>query len=330
MATATTLEVLHQYLEAGCALVEDIYAPEEVPLSKTTNVDGYAVCSSDPPGIYKVLTSLTHKLFSELPKASIFHIDIGGRLSTGTNSAIVVEDTELESAPKDADGEVMEEVQVKTLAHVSLGENVRQPGSGMHKGENMMKMGEVIMSSSGEVGTLAFIGCRGVKVFRKPVVALLSTGNELLDLQSRKPISGDGWGWIWDTNCPSLQPTLEGMGYKVVNLGIAADDVDTCVRAISKGLELANILPVMGGTSMGANGLFQPVIEWRFNGTIHFRRVVMKPGTPSTPDPQYGFAAASPDDQAGPQKKGRGLMLMGWALTMPLAQNESLSKVEAK
>ncbi|KAI6011539.1 hypothetical protein BKA83DRAFT_4131654 [Pisolithus microcarpus] len=94
-----------------------------------------------------------------------------------TDSVIRVEDTELESAPKDADGEDMEEDQVKTLAQVSLGENVRQPGSDMHKGELVMQIGEV-------------------KVFRKPVIALLSTGNNLLDLQSHKPISGDEWGGI--------------------------------------------------------------------------------------------------------------------------------------
>ncbi|KAI6033533.1 ammonium transporter family-domain-containing protein [Pisolithus microcarpus] len=132
-------------------LAEDIYAPEDIPSSKTTNMDGYAIHSSDPPGIYQVLTSLTHKLFSELPKGSIFHINIGQPLPTGTDSVIRVEDTELESAPKDADGEDIEEDQVKTLAQVSPGENVHQPGSDVHKGELVMQIGEVITSSGGEV-----------------------------------------------------------------------------------------------------------------------------------------------------------------------------------
>lgn len=267
---------------AGHVLAEDVYAPEDIPSSPTTNVDGYAVRSSDPPGVYKVLTSLTHKLFSELPKGSIFRINTGGPLPTGTDSVIMVEDTELESAQKDADGEDTEEDQVKTLARVSPGENVRQPGSDVRKGELVMQIGEVITSAGGEVGTLVFVGRREVKVFRKPVVALLSTGNELLDLQSRKPISGDGWGGIWDTNRPSLQAALEGMGYKVVDLGIVSDDVDAHVRAISKGLEMADILLTTGGTSMGASDLLKPVIERRFDGTIHFGRIAMKPGKPTT------------------------------------------------
>ena len=60
-------------------------------------------------------------------------------------------------------------------------------------------------------------------MYKKPVVALMSTGNELLDLQLPQPMMTDGWGGIWDTNRPSLQAALEGMGYDVVDLGIVPD-----------------------------------------------------------------------------------------------------------
>ncbi|KAI6152402.1 MoaB/Mog domain-containing protein [Pisolithus tinctorius] len=266
----------------GHVLAEDVRAPQDIPSSKTTNVDGYAVRSSDTPGVYNVLTSRTHKLSEELPEGSIFRINTGGPLPAASDSVIMVEDTELESTLKDADGEDAEEEQVKTLAQVSPGENVREPGSDVRQGDLVMQMGEVITSAGGEVGTLAFVGRKEVKVVRKPVVALLSTGNELLDLQSPKPMPGDGWGGIWDTNRPSLQAALEGMGYKVIDLGIVADDVDAHVRAVSKGLETADILLTTGGTSMGASDLLKPVIERRFNGTIHFGRVAIKPGKPTT------------------------------------------------
>lgn len=68
-------------------------------------------------------------------------------------------------------------------------------------------------------------------MYRKPTVAILSTGNELLDLQAPPHTAGtaveekDGWGGIWDTNRPSLQAALEGMGYDVVDLGIVADEL---------------------------------------------------------------------------------------------------------
>ncbi|KAI6034880.1 hypothetical protein F5J12DRAFT_901815 [Pisolithus orientalis] len=285
MTEIQPLEVVTLPVTAGLAghvLAEDVHAPQDIPSSKTTNVDGYAVRSSDTPGVYNVLTSRTHKLSEELPEGFIFRINTGGPLPAGSDSVIMVEDTELESTLKDADGEDTEEEQVKTLAQVSPGENVREPGSDVRKGDLVMQMGEVITSAGGEVGTLAFVGRKEVKVIRKPVVALLSTGNELLDLQSPKPMPGDGWGGIWDTNRPSLQAALEGMRYKVIDLGIVADDVDAHVRAVSKGLETADILLTTGGTSMGASDLLKPVIERRFNGTIHFGRVAIKPGKPTT------------------------------------------------
>lgn len=66
-------------------------------------------------------------------------------------------------------------------------------------------------------------------MYRKPVVALLSTGNEIVDLQSPKPLSHGGWGGIFDTNRPSLQAALEGMGYEVVDLGIIPDELSVPV-----------------------------------------------------------------------------------------------------
>lgn len=64
-----------------------------------------------------------------------------------------------------------------------------------------------------------------VEVYRKPIVAVLSTGNEIIDLQAPKPHSGDGWGGIFDTNRPSLQAALEGMGYEVIDLGVVPDEL---------------------------------------------------------------------------------------------------------
>lgn len=63
-----------------------------------------------------------------------------------------------------------------------------------------------------------------MEVYKKPIVAILSTGNEIVDLQTPQPQPGDGWGGIYDTNRPSLRAALEGMGYEVVDLGIVADE----------------------------------------------------------------------------------------------------------
>ncbi|KAI6152403.1 hypothetical protein BKA82DRAFT_4012880 [Pisolithus tinctorius] len=201
-----------------------------------------------------VLTSRTHKLSEELPEGSIFRINTGGPLPAASDSVIMVEDTELESTLEDADGEDAEEgSKLKLLRRI-----------GRAQGDLVMEMGEVITSAGGEVGTLAFVG-------RKEV----GQGGSKTGCRSPYRLNlcletdGEGYG---TPNRPSLQAALEGMGYKVIDLGIVAD----------RGLETADILLTTGGTSMGTSDLLKPVIERRFNGTIHFGRVAIKPGKPTT------------------------------------------------
>ncbi|KAF8207824.1 MoaB/Mog domain-containing protein [Mycena galopus ATCC 62051] len=266
----------------GHVLAEDVYAPQDVPSTSTTSVDGYALRSTDPPGIYKVLTSQSHSIATTIPADSVYRINTGGPLPAGADTVIMVEDTRLVSTFKDADGVDGEEKEIECLAQVPVGENVRAPGSDVKKGDLVLQKGDIILSEGGEIGTLTFVGRKEVGVYKRPVVALLSTGNELLDLQNPKPHSGDEWGGIWDTNRPSLQAALQGMGYDIVDLGIVPDDITSHVDAIQKGLDTADILLTTGGTSMGPTDLLKPVIERHFAGTIHFGRVTVKPGKPTT------------------------------------------------
>ncbi|KAI0921190.1 hypothetical protein AcW2_006245 [Taiwanofungus camphoratus] len=266
----------------GHVLAEDVYAPQNVPPTYTTSADGYALRSTDAPGIYKVVTSKTHSTSETLPAGMIYRINTGGPLPVGSDTVIMVEDTRLHSTFKDDKGEDVEEKEVETLAQVPPGENVRDPGSDTRKGDLVLEKGHILHSAGGEIGTLAFVGRTKVRVYKKPVVAILSTGNELLDLQSPNPLDNDGWSGIWDTNRPSLQAALEGMGYQVLDLGIVPDNLDAHVATIKKGLANADILLTTGGTSMGPSDLLKPVIERHLNGTVHFGRVKVKPGKPTT------------------------------------------------
>lgn len=73
-----------------------------------------------------------------------------------------------------------------------------------------------------------------VHVIQKPVVAILSTGNEIVDIQGGQKSSSVSWGGVWDTNRPSLQAALEGLGYRVVDLGIVHDKfVLNCFTRVS-------------------------------------------------------------------------------------------------
>ncbi|KAI0722668.1 molybdenum cofactor biosynthesis protein [Earliella scabrosa] len=266
----------------GCVIAEDVFATQNVPSTFSTNVDGYALRSTDPPGIYKVLTSRTHNLSTPLPPGTVFRINTGGPLPAGTDAVIMVEDTRLHSTYRSPLGDEVEENEIETLAQVPRGENVREPGSDVRQGELVLERGTIVNSAGGEIGTMAFVGRTRVRAFRKPVIALLSTGNELLDIQSPSPLPSDGWGGIWDTNRPSLQAALEGLGYDVVDLGIVPDSLDAHIAALRRGLDSADLILTTGGTSMGVGDLLKPVIEHHLNGTVHFGRVRVKPGKPTT------------------------------------------------
>jgi gephyrin len=133
----------------------------------------------------------------------------------------MVEDTKLVSSFGAANNELEgEEKEVETLAAVPQGDNVRAPGSDVRRGDSVLQKGDRIMSNGGEIGTLAFVGRKEVLVYKKPTVAILSTGNEIVDLQAQTPRE---WSGIFDTNRPSLQAALEGLGYSVIDLGIVSD-----------------------------------------------------------------------------------------------------------
>lgn len=264
-------------------LAEDVFAPQDAPPRATTSVDGYALRATDPPGVYQVVTSRSHPIDKPLPTGSIYRINTGGPLPNGTDTVIMVEDTKLVSTFDAADGDLEgEEKEVETLAQIPPGENVRAPGSDVHEGDLVLQKGERILGNGGEIGTLAFVGRKEVSVYRKPVVGLLSTGNEIADLHGQALAKQEEWGGIFDTNRPSLQAALEDLGYAVIDLGIVPDTVDAHVAAIQKGIENADILITTGGTSMGPTDLLKPVIERHFNGSIHFGRVTIKPGKPTT------------------------------------------------
>ncbi|KAJ4479031.1 MoaB/Mog domain-containing protein [Lentinula aciculospora] len=305
----------------GHILAEDVYASADFPPTKTTSVDGYALrgmfqfdikrvsnrliitfAASDPAGIYTVLTSSSHPHLlnptnqEELPEGCIYRINTGGALPRGADTVMMVEDTEVVAIYPEASDDTTakppgEEWKVETMIPAPPSRlNIRQPGSDVRQGDMVMRKGERITSGGGEVGSLIFIGKKNVKVFKKPVVALFSTGNEIRDISGSvsSSVGSEGDWKSWDTNRPSLIAALEGMGYDVVDLGIVPDElslytkIDAHVQALKDGLAQADIILTTGGTSMGPTDLLKPVIERKLGGQVKFGRVSIKPGKPTT------------------------------------------------
>ena len=196
------------------------------------------ILATDPPGIYKVLTT---NLAQPLTSGTVFRVNTGGPIPPGADAVIMVEDTLIKSTHKDGEGGDLEEAEIETLAQIPKGENIRSPGSDVKTGDLIFSKDTILDGLGGDVGTLAFVGKKEVctpryriaftytiptpqvHVIRKPIVAVLSTGNEIVDLNSDEKTSTESWGGIWDVNRPSLQTALEGLGYRVLDLGIARD-----------------------------------------------------------------------------------------------------------
>ena len=164
---------------------------------------------------------------------------------------------------------------------VQEGDNVRDIGSDVKKGDCILKEGTVISNSGGELGLLISAGIQKVYVYRKPKIGVLSTGDELKDV---KIGSGLEYGQIFDSNRHSLISVLENLGFEVVDLGIAKDKPGTLESLMKDAYAVSKVdmLISTGGVSMGELDLLKPTIERKLKGQIHFGRVNMKPGKPST------------------------------------------------
>ncbi|KAL7627712.1 hypothetical protein AAE478_001907 [Parahypoxylon ruwenzoriense] len=276
----------------GLVLAEDVHARENVPAFRASIVDGYAVVvpkDGNMKGVFPVV-SVSHASPGEvkpLKEGEIARITTGAPLPPGATSVIMVEDTILKTMTDDG----KEEKEVEILAdNVREGENIREVGSDIKAETTILSKGEQISAVGGEIGLLAAVGVAEVKTYRKPVVGVLSTGDEIV--QHDRP--GDlRLGEVRDTNRITLMSAATECGYEVVDLGIAADKPGTLEETLRDALRRVDFIITTGGVSMGELDLLKPTIERSLGGTIHFGRVAMKPGKPTT------FATVPVKDNAG-------------------------------
>lgn len=258
-------------------VAQDIYSKEAVPAYRASIVDGYAVISDDGIGRYPVV-SISHATPGFLPEVKsgqITRITTGAPLPPGADSVVMVEDTKLVSVTDDG----KEEKEVEILLEPKKNDNIREVGSDVAIGALIMSQGERITGTGGEIGILASSGLQNIPVFKKPVIGVLSTGDELIDPSNSRPLKT---GEIRDTNRISLLTAARTWNYPVLDLGIAKDQSSSLIKTLRDALLQCDVIVTTGGVSMGELDLLKPTIERELNGTIHFGRVAMKPGKPTT------------------------------------------------
>lgn len=274
-------------------IASDVHALEAVPAYRASVVDGYALIAptkdsraqNGTKGTFAV-ASISHAQASSMPpplaSGTIARITTGAPMPPNANAVVMVEDTTVVSTTPDGSEEAS--VEILTDA-IQPGENVREPGSDIQLNALVVAKETAISRLGGEIGVLAAAGIRNVPVFAKACVGVLSTGDEVIDISHRPPLSG---GQIRDSNRPSLVSLLTGWNLcsAVIDLGIARDtppgcSLESALRSAFRDHDL-DVLITTGGVSMGELDLLKPTVERSMGGTIHVGRVSMKPGKPAT------------------------------------------------
>uniref|UniRef100_A0A8C7M5A6 Gephyrin n=1 Tax=Oncorhynchus kisutch TaxID=8019 RepID=A0A8C7M5A6_ONCKI len=201
----------------------------------------------------------------------VMRVTTGAPIPCGADAVVQVEDTELLRESEDG----TEELEVRILVQARPGQDIRPIGHDIKRGECVLSKGTHMGPS--EIGLLATVGVTEVEVQKFPVVAVMSTGNELLN-----PEDDLHPGKIRDSNRSTLLATIQEHGYPTINLGIVGDNPDDLLNALNEGISRADVIITSGGVSMGEKDYLKQVLDIDLHAQIHFGRVFMKPGLPTT------------------------------------------------
>ncbi len=256
----------------GQVLAEDVYAGIDIPPMDNSAMDGYAVISGDTrgaapktPRVLKVVETVAAGSIPQrrVEKGQAIRIMTGAPLPDGADTVVPFEDTDEERRSKAA-GEI------GILRETNANCNIRRRGEDITRGSLVLGQGTVIRPS--EVGVLASVGRSRVKVIRRPVVAVLATGDEIVDVN--QPLER---GKIYNSNSYSVAALVMRYGGVPRMLGIALDTEESLVNKLRQAVG-ADMLVTTGGVSMGDYDMVKNVLARE--GEIVFWSVRMKPGKP--------------------------------------------------
>jgi molybdopterin molybdotransferase len=265
---------------AGCShrvLAQDIVASNDLPPFDNSSMDGFAVraadvidATSESPRSLRVIADIpagSHPTIS-LAAGEAARIMTGAPVPAGADAIVPVEDTNFND--RDAGTPAPDTVQIFKPA--KPGANVRPRGMDILAGHLVLNTGRILKPQ--DLGLLAMLGFSQLVVYRKPRVALFSSGDELLPVEA--PLEA---GKIRDSNSYTLAALLEDAGADVVRLGVAKDSHDA-VKALLEEAVAQNVDLILSsaGVSVGAFDFVKQVIE--SNGIMDFWRVNMRPGKP--------------------------------------------------
>ncbi|XP_056872559.1 gephyrin b isoform X5 [Takifugu flavidus] len=273
MTAVLGTEIINYRDGMGRVLAQDVYAKDNLPPFPASVKDGYAVRAADGPGDRFIIgeSQAGEQPTHTVMPGQVMRVTTGAPIPCGADAVVQVEDTELLRESEDG----TEELEVRILVQARPGQDIRPIGHDIKRGECVLAKGTHMGPS--EIGLLATVGVTEVEVHKFPVVAVMSTGNELLN-----PEDDLHPGKIRDSNRSTLLATIQEHGYPTINLGIVGDNPDDLLNALNEGISRADVIITSGGVSMGEKDYLKQVLDIDLHAQIHFGRVFMKPGLPTT------------------------------------------------
>ena len=255
----------------GRVLSRDVEAPVDVPSFDRSNFDGFAVRAEDTFGAAEhqpKRLKLTGEVITPglrprhvVRPGQASSIATGGMMPRGADAVVMVEHTEVEQG------------HLLVFRPVAAGAGVSFAGTDIGRGEVILRRGQELTSR--ETGVLAAVGLRHVWVQRRVRVAIISTGDELI--QPGEPMQP---ALVYDSNARILADAVRELGAEPVPLGVVRDDEQQLRRVLAQALEETDVVVLSGGTSKGAGDLCYRVVEQMVRPGIVAHGVALKPGKP--------------------------------------------------
>lgn len=242
---------------------EDVYSPIDLPPFSRSTVDGFALLSEKTPGEFIIKDKIGIGQFKEikLSENEAVEVDTGAIIPENTTGVIKIEDTE-----------ILENNKVVVNRKLSFGENIGWIGSDIPKGYEILRKGEIITPE--KIGLLASVGIDRVKVFKKPKVFIITTGDELIE-----PGKSLEKGKIYESNAFYLYAKLVQEGYDVIGAIHVKDDKEEIKKNLVEALSRSDVVILTGGTSAGEKDYVHQIIKEL--GKIIIHGIKFKPGKPT-------------------------------------------------
>ncbi|MDX3959932.1 molybdopterin molybdotransferase MoeA [Aliarcobacter skirrowii] len=246
----------------GRVLAEDIIALENSPEFPTSGMDGYAFKFEDINSELKIIEKnpAGYVVEKEVVSKTCIKTFTGALMPKGSDTLVPIENVE-----------VCED-KIKILKSVPKGFAVRDVGENYKKDEVLIKKGTIIGFS--EVGVLASLNIPQIKVYSKPIIAVASTGSEILDLGVEKTNDSQ----IRSSNHLTLEALFTQCGAEVIQNGTVDDDIENITNFFETSLKKADIVVTTGGVSVGDYDFVQDVIKDKLKAKVLFHGVLVKPG----------------------------------------------------